>query len=496
MTGYTICRDCKFIDLLDGASNIGADNFIPYSLRSEFQMASSLGEYYGDHIPWSDLRNFSFVERFHKENVSYYANKLADELADDIQEEKDRQEKRKEDYPNEEVFKSGNQGAWIYNIMEFSVGILGPMDQINAFFNGGNISFSKLDYRYTYMPGPAQIIVDLSTFKRNLDEFVQNLQMFYPLSQRVLDFNGSYQKEVLAEAECFYDNISSNNSTVEQTFSELVPKEMYMDYVERFYNAIINAVKNFDKSTQFVQREYDFFWNSLFTDLDINKLTTNFYGSFLEFRKIALNVDIDALALKINEIINMFGLAAWKTYKGEWPEMERFVDNLLRKTLGSEDFWLEIDDLYQMGINVWEEEYYKRQKDLAFTIEHKIKPFMKELLNILENLPENESVLDKKIGFGTYLRYLPSYFDQKNALSRMNEDICWILKEQKLVDFQTLKSFYGNGDAIKMFNEICFSNWPAGEEYPKSFDDFFEKIHALLLTMTNDIIGPCQYMMG
>ena len=78
----------------------------------------------------------------------------------------------------------------------------------------------------------------------------------------------------------------------------------------------------------------------------------------------------------------------------------------------------------------------------------------------------------------------------------MNEDICWILKEQKLVDFQTLKSFYGNGDAIKMFNEICFLNWPAGEEYPKSFDDFFEKIHALLLTMTNDIIGPCQYMMG
>ena len=77
-----------------------------------------------------------------------------------------------------------------------------------------------------------------------------------------------------------------------------------------------------------------------------------------------------------------------------------------------------LDELYQMGINIWEDEYYERQKDLAFTIEHKIKPFMKELLNILENLPENESVLDKKIGFGTYLRYLPSYFDQKNALSR------------------------------------------------------------------------------
>ena len=78
---------------------------------------------------------------------------MADELADDIQEEKDRQEKIKEEYSDEEVFKSGNQGAWIYDIMEFSVGILGPMDQINAFFNGGNISFSKLDYRYTYKSG-------------------------------------------------------------------------------------------------------------------------------------------------------------------------------------------------------------------------------------------------------------------------------------------------------------------------------------------------------
>merc|ERR1712035_132510 len=116
MTGYTICRDCKVIDLLDGASNIGADNFIPYSLRSEFQLASSLGEYYGDHIPRTDLRNFSFVERFHKENVSYYANKLADELADDIQEEKDRQEKRKEDYQDEEVFKLAYQDEEVFKL--------------------------------------------------------------------------------------------------------------------------------------------------------------------------------------------------------------------------------------------------------------------------------------------------------------------------------------------------------------------------------------------
>merc|ERR1712112_106238 len=150
---------------------------MPYSISSEFRTVSSIGEYYGDHIPWSDLRNFSFVERFHTENVSYYANKLADEIADDIQEEKDRQEKRKEEYSPEEVFKSaGNQGTWISYIMEISVHILGPMDQINAFFNGGNITnFSNLNSRY--MPDQMVIIAELSKFKRNLDESVQNLQM-------------------------------------------------------------------------------------------------------------------------------------------------------------------------------------------------------------------------------------------------------------------------------------------------------------------------------
>ena len=77
-----------------------------------------------------------------------------------------------------------------------------------------------------------------------------------------------------------------------------------------------------------------------------------------------------------------------------------------------------LDNLYQNGINELEDEYEIRRNDLTFYIEHMIKPFMKESLNVLENIPENEIVLDKKIGFVTYLRYLPSYFDQKNSVSR------------------------------------------------------------------------------
>jgi len=304
------------------------------------------------------------------------------------------------------------------------------------------------------------------------------------------------KKEVFIEANCLYDAIPSGSSTVEQTLSELVPKEMYLDYVKRIIIAVENAVKNSDKTTQFIQREIDFVWNSLFLDMDINELTTNFYGSFLAFRKIALKVDIDALAININKIGDMIFKAGWKFLVAlDWPEMERFVDNLIRKTFGSEDFWLKIDNFYQNGINELEDEYEIRRNDLTFYIEHMIKPFMKESLNVLENIPENEIVLDKKIGFVTYLRYLPSYFDQKNSVSRMNEKICWILREQKLMDFQNLKNGFGNNDTIKMFIEIFFANWPAGENYPKSFDDFFEKIHALLLTVIYNIVGPCQNMM-
>ena len=77
--------------------------------------------------------------------------------------------------------------------------------------------------------------------------------------------------------------------------------------------------------------------------MDINELTTNFYGSFLAFRKIALKVDIDALAININKIGDMIFKAGWKFLVAlDWPEMERFVDNLIRQTFGSEDFWLKI----------------------------------------------------------------------------------------------------------------------------------------------------------
>ena len=75
---------------------------------------------------------------------------LADEIADSIQKGKVTQAKKlKVEFfswtPSwlrrwpKEIFKPGNQGTWISNIMDFSAQIPGPMDQINAFFNGANV---------------------------------------------------------------------------------------------------------------------------------------------------------------------------------------------------------------------------------------------------------------------------------------------------------------------------------------------------------------------
>jgi len=504
MTGFIVCQDCKILDYLDGASNYGVKSFMPYSLSSEFHELSSLGEYYGDSIPWSDMRNFSFVERFHSENVSYYANSLADEIAEDIREKKERTwkyERPYSPYSPEEILGSGHQATWISYIMEFSVGILVPMDQINAFFNGGNITnLSNVPYHIRYSSTEhLDVLLGLSNFKKEMDESFKFLQIYFMFLQRGLndlDQKIKIKNAVLAEAECVYDMISESNSTLHETFSQVVSKEQFLDYVNRFYIAITNAIIDADKTTQFLQREYDFVWNSLFLDLDINKLTTNFYGSFLEFRKIALNVDMDALARNITSLVNMFLGAVRKMELGKFPEMERFVDNLLRKTLGSEDFWLKIDELYQKSLNEWEETYSNRQKDLASTLQYEIIPFFEEILYGLENIPENESVLKKTVGFSEYVRYLPFFFDQKQTISRMNGNVCWVLNELYLMDFQTMKRIYGDNNIFKMLNNICFSNWPAGEEYPKSFDDFFEKMHALTLTVINNIVGPCQSMIG
>ena len=79
---------------------------------------------------------------------------MADEIAEDIREKKERTwkyERPYSPYSPEEILGSGHQATWISYIMEFSVGILVPMDQINAFFNGGNITdLSNVPYHIRY----------------------------------------------------------------------------------------------------------------------------------------------------------------------------------------------------------------------------------------------------------------------------------------------------------------------------------------------------------
>ena len=60
------------------------------------------------------------------------------------------------------------------------------------------------------------------------------------------------------------------------------------------------------------------------------------------------------------------------------------------------------------------------------------------------------------------------------------------------MEFHAMKRFYGGNNIFKKLTNIFFSNWPTEEVYPKSFDEFFQKLHAQVLTVINNIVGPCQ----
>jgi len=280
---------------------------------------------------------------------------------------------------------------------------------------------------------------------------------------------------VQAEAECVYDM---------KKLHETVPKTQFLDYVNRFFDAIMKAVLEADKTS--IQREYDFICKSIFLDLDINELTTNLYESFIELREFALKINVDSLADNINSLYNMGFEAPWILELGKWPETAKFVENFFRKTLGSEDFWLKIDELYQKSINLWEDISSTGQKELALILQYDITPFLEEFLNGLENLPGRKRV------FSEFVRQFPSYFNQKQTFSRMNEKVCWFLKELHLMEFQAMKRVYGANNIFKKLTNIFFSNWPTEEVYPKSFDEFFQKLHAQVLTVISNIVGPCQ----
>ena len=309
------------------------------------ELVDSLGEYYGDNIPWDDLRSWDIVGAFDKNMIEIQANILADSLAQDIAEKK----KMVDQGRRMSCRTRGNcqplieapdqvQEYWAREIALISAQAVHVMDQVNIFLNGGNITAASI---VRYVEDEEEI--DMLQTLMMITEFVQQMEMyvyrFIPdqlhmiKSQDIEPFFAMYENQAI----CFYDGAAKSNSTFIKTFTGMVSKEKYSKYIKELSGALQQLIKS-DQLEKALPMVYERIVDG-FKQFDVNAGTIRLYRFLLEFRGYLLGIDLQEILRHINQIYREADEGIWKLSHGEWPEMEKCMDNMIRLTFGSKQFY-------------------------------------------------------------------------------------------------------------------------------------------------------------
>ena len=147
-------------------------------------------------------------------------------------------------------------------------------------------------------------------------------------------------------ASCLYETFKENqdSSSLGQVITDLVADEDFEKFnrhFERYVGDIARALKKVLESEltlQMVQLIYEL-TKSEIKSIDYNSLQPTLYYLVLQLKTVLMKPDFTELWTTLNQTDYFIQESVWKFNTGRWPEMEKFVDNFLRRTLGSIVFW-------------------------------------------------------------------------------------------------------------------------------------------------------------
>ena len=303
----------------------------------------SFGEYYGDNIPWDDLRSLDFVGEFDEKMIQFQANIMADGLAQDIAEKK----KMVDQGRRMSCSTRGNcrplieapdkvQELWAGQIALNSAKAVHIMDQVNIFLNGGNVTGASVVRMDRSDEEILMILMTITEFLQQIELYVYKFipeQLHMIRGQEIEPFFAMYENQAI----CFYDSASTSDSTFVMKFTEMVSKEKYSTYIKELSRALQQLIKS-DQLEKALPLVYERIVDG-FKQFDVNAGTGRFYHFLLEFRAYLLSIDLQEFLGHINQIYREADDGIWKMSHGEWPEMEKCLDNMIRLTFGSKPFY-------------------------------------------------------------------------------------------------------------------------------------------------------------
>merc|ERR1711953_325526 len=397
-------------------------------------------------------------------------------------------------YPVEAEFgyrEAINSGSQVY---------LSYTDIFHSYISWGEFSdtedFTGWRYRYS--------LNSIAKTEKMLDEFVSNLSeernRYQKLMKNLVRLIKPDTWPFLAS--CLYEAFKENqdSSRLSQAVTDLVSEdelEMFNRYFKRYVGDISKSLKKVLESEytlEMVQLAYEL-TKSEIRAIDYNHLQSTLYYFVLQLKTVLMKPDIKELWTTLNQTDYFVQESLWKLNTGRWPEMATFVDNFLRRTVGSIVFWdrltgpfipemkneaLQIVDDFKYELpDINLDTFFKTLTSIIFMIadgdEASIRQIFKDIRGSKwdETLASYIEIIADELtscNLATLASYLPSYDDIKSTINNRNP---WLL--------QPIKT-------------LLFKDWPQDEIYPASIEDFVRGLYYTRHAIFHAIFGrrPCD----
>merc|ERR1711953_88792 len=401
-------------------------------------------------------------------------------------------------YPVEAEFgyrEAINSGSQVY---------LSYTDIFHSYISWGEFSdtedFTGWRYRYS--------LNSIAKTEKMLDEFVSNLSeernRYQKLMKNLVRLIKPDTWPFLAS--CLYEAFKENqdSSRLSQAVTDLVSEdelEMFNRYFKRYVGDISKSLKKVLESEytlEMVQLAYEL-TKSEIRAIDYNHLQSTLYYFVLQLKTVLMKPDIKELWTTLNQTDYFVQESSWKFRTGRWPDMSTFVDNFLRRTVGSIVFWDRLTDGVGQFIPEMRNEVLEIVDDFKYELpdinmEEVADTFFEKLTSIVSMIADGDEAsirqLFEDIRGSKWDEIVTSYIE---IIAEELTSCNLATLASYLPSYDHIKSTITNNDFFQPMKTLLFNDWPQDEIYPASIEDFVRRLYNTRVSIFDAIFGtrPC-----
>jgi hypothetical protein len=468
-------------------------NLVP---REVYRMA--IKHRYGDHVDWITLENYSIADSWWRRELVGEADELFTSFIELVNETS---LQPLQPYTHFQLFRAPDSinDLWITEVSLASDYILHGIDKVNIVLNGG--IFSSASHQFGQYSSHSER--ERLKLLKELGEIVNNVVV---IEEVVLDFlakarDRGFQNVIKANLEenlqhyisCLYSTWADRNLTFFNTIMDALPEAQLADLGQELVMEAFNVINSLEAESNM---------NAIMSAMKKTLRKTDFDGatgaaliSFLRARSLVLGLDLHQVFTRLDQVHHQLGEGWWRVTTGQWPEMVQFVSTFTLKTVKSERFWQNLDNVYHGMVADARKMFGDRQKMLEEVVSSRLVPTLRALLAGFR------AARDKGRPEVTDLISRIEAVDLNPALYRLADRVTGALSREFLAcftelhgkpDFAQLSLLAARSPVVGFLRPLLEADWPEAQAVPAGLPEFLERLQEAVLRLVTSVLGSCS----